>query len=166
MSYRTALTVAALAAIALSPGAAISKAAPAPTQDFNGANFEINRDRVKFGTLKTCAKGTTYLVPTTYLYVTARTKLSAGGGLGNAKSKARVFIEGLTRSELQGLSGQITDEIVSAAARLGLHGADLERREGRRGGQGALARQSQIRHAHPRRARFPGYGFLRCRTKR
>ena len=113
MSYRTALTVAALAAIALSPGAALSKAAPAPTQDFNGANFEINRDRVKFGTLKTCAKGTTYLVPTTYLYVTARTKLSAGGGLGNAKSKARVFIDGLTRSELQGLSGQITDEIVS-----------------------------------------------------
>ncbi|MBO9602642.1 MAG: hypothetical protein J7496_09075 [Novosphingobium sp.] len=105
MKIRNAL--AAAMALALLGGAA------PPAQDFNGAKFEINRDRVTYGTLKTCAKGTTYLVPTTYLYVTARTRLSAGGGLGKAKAKARVFIEGLSRSELQELSGQITDAIVA-----------------------------------------------------
>lgn len=110
MKLRTAI---AAAGALLASDAAVSKSAPVPAQDFNNGNFEINRDRVQLGTIKTCAKNTAYLVPTTYLYVTARTKLSAGGGLGNAKSKARVFIDGPTKQELQQLSGDITNEIVS-----------------------------------------------------
>ncbi|MDB5722844.1 MAG: hypothetical protein JWP15_3462 [Alphaproteobacteria bacterium] len=82
-------------------------------QPFSGAAFEINRERVQLGTIKSCAKSASYLVPTTYLYITARNSQSAGGGLGNAKSKARVFVQGLGKAEVQGLAGQIQNEIVS-----------------------------------------------------
>ncbi|MEJ0023010.1 MAG: hypothetical protein WDN76_05905 [Alphaproteobacteria bacterium] len=92
--------------------AALVLATPAHAQQFSGAAFEINRDRVTYGTIKSCAKSASYLVPTTYLYVTARNAQTAGGGLGNATSKARVFVEGLTKSELQGLAGNIQTEIV------------------------------------------------------
>ncbi len=84
----------------------------AQAQNFNGASFEINRDRVKLGTIKTCAKNEVYLIPTTYLYVSIRNRLSAGGGLGFAKAKARVYIDGLRKSELQGLAAGIQNEIV------------------------------------------------------
>jgi hypothetical protein len=92
--------------------AALAITSAAQAQSFNGDAFEINRERVKLGTIKSCAKSATYLVPTTYLYITARNAQSAGGGLGNAKSKARVYVEGLTKSEIQGLAGKIQDEIV------------------------------------------------------
>jgi hypothetical protein len=105
MRLRNALCAAAALAV-------LVPAATSPAQDFSNSQFEINRDRVKFGTIKTCAKSTAFLVPTTYLYVTVRTKLSAGGGLGLAKSKARVFIEGLSKQELQALAAKVTDEIV------------------------------------------------------
>ena len=85
----------------------------AQAQDFSGASFEINRDRVRMGTIKTCAKSTAFLIPTTYLYVSVRNKLSAGGGLGNAKAKARVFIQGLDKAELQGLAASIGNDIVA-----------------------------------------------------
>lgn len=85
----------------------------AQAQNFNGTSFEINRERVRLGTIKTCAKNETYLVPTAYLYVTIRNSLSAGGGLGAAKAKARVYIDGLRKSELQGLAANIQDQIVT-----------------------------------------------------
>jgi hypothetical protein len=105
MKLRTMFGAAAMLAVLMPAGMS-------PAQDFSNAQFEINRDRVRLGTIKTCAKNATYLVPTTYLYVTARTKLSAGGGLGLAKSKARVFIEGLNKQELQSLAAKVTGEIV------------------------------------------------------
>lgn len=99
-----------LACAAVALAALVTGAAQA--QPFSGAAFEINRERVQFGTLKSCAKSASYLVPTTYLYITARNSQSAGGGLGNAKSKARVYVEGLSKSEVQGLAGKIQDEVV------------------------------------------------------
>lgn len=84
----------------------------ARAQSFSDGSFEINRERVRFGTMGTCAKSTTFLVPTVYLYVSAREKLTAGGGLGNAGVKARVFTEGPSKAQLQALAGQVQDEIV------------------------------------------------------
>jgi len=99
-------------AIAASVFAALVTTSSGNAQPFSGAAFEINRERVKFGTIKSCAKSASYLVPTTYLYITARNSQSAGGGLGNAKSKAQVYVQGLSKSEVQGLAGKIQDEIV------------------------------------------------------
>lgn len=87
-------------------------AAP-PPQQFMGANFEINRDRVQFGTIGSCAKGTTYLVPTTYLYIAARTKTGAGGTLGKVGVRATVYTDGLTKSGVQQIAAQMQNEIVS-----------------------------------------------------
>lgn len=92
---------------------ALFMASAAQAQNFSDASFEINRERVRFGTMGTCAKSTTFLVPTTYLYVSARSKLTAGGGLGNAGVKARVFIQGPSKQQLQALAGQLQDELVS-----------------------------------------------------
>ncbi|MCW3846466.1 hypothetical protein OF829_04390 [Sphingomonas sp. LB-2] len=83
-------------------------------QQFSNGNFEINRDRVRLGTIGTCAKSTTFLVPTTYLYVTARTKLSAGGGIRGVGAKPRVFVEGPTKRELQNLAAQIQNQVIGA----------------------------------------------------
>ena len=99
-------------AVALAALAAVTTGATAPPPAFSGAAFEINRERVGYGRIKNCAKSATYLVPTTYLYVTARNQLKAGGGLGNASSKARVFIDGPTKAELQQLAGRLVSEIV------------------------------------------------------
>jgi hypothetical protein len=93
--------------------AALLAATPASTQTFSNAGFEINRERVKLGTINSCAKSAAYLVPTLYLYTSARKSLSAGGGLGRAKSKARVFIEGLSKTELQDIARRIHAEIVA-----------------------------------------------------
>lgn len=75
-------------------------------------NFDINRDRVRFGTMGTCAKSTTFLVPTAYLYVSVREKLTAGGGLGNAGVKARVFIQGPGKKQLQRLAAALQDQLI------------------------------------------------------
>src|SRR3569623_2513619 len=96
-----------LARLATLGGAALAQALA-----FCGAAFEINRDRVRFGTIGTCAKGTTYLIPTLYLHVTARSGLHAGGGLGNAGAKARVFVQIPDKAELQQLAAQIHADIV------------------------------------------------------
>ena len=98
--------------------AALITTTTAQAQQFSGASFEINRERVKFGGIGSCAKSATFLVPTTYLYVAVRNSLSAGGGLGFAKAKARVFIQGLRKSELQALAAKVQGEIVG-----GLRGA-------------------------------------------
>lgn len=86
-------------------------AAP-PPQQFMGAAFEINRDRVRFGAIGSCVKSTTYLVPTTYLYIAARTRVGAGGTLGKAGVRAAVYTDGLTRSGIQQLAAQMQNEIV------------------------------------------------------
>jgi hypothetical protein len=93
--------------------AALDTATVAQAQAFSGAAFEINRDRVRLGTIGSCAKGTTYLIPTLYLHVTARNTQHAGGGLGNAGSKARVFVQGPDKAELQALAAQIHADIVA-----------------------------------------------------
>jgi hypothetical protein len=67
---------------------------------------------VVLGGIKSCAKGTTYLIPTLYLHVTARNTQHAGGGLGNAGSKARVFVQGPGKAGLQALAAQIHADIV------------------------------------------------------
>lgn len=84
----------------------------AQAQDFSNGSFEINRDRVRLGTMGTCAKSTAFLVPTVYMYVSAREKLTAGGGLGNAGVKARVFTQGPNKRQLQALAGQLQSELV------------------------------------------------------
>jgi hypothetical protein len=106
MKFGKSVGAAAMAAL-------LATSAVAPAQNFNGTSFEINRERVKLGTIKTCAKNAVYLIPTTYLYVTIRNSLSAGGGLGAAKAKARVYIEGLRKSELQGLAASVQNEIIA-----------------------------------------------------
>lgn len=92
--------------------AALGIATVAQAQAFSGAAFEINRDRVRLGGIGSCAKGTTYLIPTLYLHVTARNTQHAGGGLGNAGSKARVFVQGPDKAALQQLAAQIHADIV------------------------------------------------------
>lgn len=101
-----------ISAAAMIASLAVSTAASA--QDFNGANFEINRDRVRYGTIGTCAKSTTFLVPTTYLYVTIRNQIKAGGGISGVGAKARMFVEGLRKSELQQLAAQVTQQVVDS----------------------------------------------------
>ncbi len=91
---------------------ALGWASAAQAQDFSNGGFEINRDRVRFGTMGICAKSTTFLVPTVYLYVSARGKLTAGGGLGNAGVKARVFVQGPSKKQLQALAASLQDELV------------------------------------------------------
>lgn len=108
MKFRDLVGVAGMSAALLTTSVAQAQV----QAQFSGAGFEINRDRVKLGTIKSCARSATYLVPTTYLYITIRNSLSAGGGLGNASAKARVFIDGLTKSEVQGLAAKIQNEIV------------------------------------------------------
>jgi hypothetical protein len=80
---------------------------------FGNGNFQINRERVRLGSMGTCQKSTTFLVPTVYLHVTARTKISASNGIRGVSAKARVFIDGPTKRELQSLAGQIQNQIVS-----------------------------------------------------
>src|SRR3569832_841142 len=92
--------------------ATLGGATMAAAQQFSGAAFEINRDRVRFGTIGTCAKGTIYHIPTLYLHVTARSSLLAGGGLGNAGARARVFVQLPVKAELQLLAAQIHADIV------------------------------------------------------
>jgi hypothetical protein len=92
--------------------AALGSATVAQGQAFSGAGFEINRDRVRLGTIGSCARGTTYLIPTLYLHVTARNTLHAGGGMGNAGAKARVFVQGPDKAELQALAARIHADIV------------------------------------------------------
>ena len=92
---------------------AVGAAPPPPPEQFMGANFEINRDRVQFGTLGSCAKGTTYLVPTVYLYIAARTKVGAGGTLGKAGVRGTVYTDGFTKGGIQQLAAQMQNEIVS-----------------------------------------------------
>lgn len=103
-----------LRTLAFAAGLAVMLAAPtqASQQTFNNANFEINRERVRFGTVGACAKSTTFLIPTTYLYVTARTAIKAGGGISGVTAKARVFVEGPGKAELQQLAKRIQDQIV------------------------------------------------------
>lgn len=104
-------------ACGLAMAATLGGATMAAAQQFSGAAFEINRDRVRFGTIGTCAKGTTYLIPTLYLHVTARSSLHAGGGLGNAGAKARVFVQIPDKAALQQLAAQIDADIVGRCAR-------------------------------------------------
>ena len=91
---------------------ALTFATATQAQQFNGANFEINRERVRLGTIGSCAKSTSYLVPTTYLYIAARSKVGAGGTLGKAGVRAAAFTDGLTKSGIQQLAGQMQSEIV------------------------------------------------------
>lgn len=84
----------------------------AQAQDFSNASFEINRDRVRLGTMGTCAKTSTFLIPTTYVYIAAREKLTAGGGLGNAGVKARVFIQGPGKKQLQAMARAVQDQLI------------------------------------------------------
>ena len=91
----------------------VGASAPSFDPQFSGASFEINRPRVQFGTMGSCAKGTTYLVPTTYLYIAARTKVGAGGTLGKVGMRATAYTDGLTKSGIQQLAAQMHNEIVS-----------------------------------------------------
>ncbi|CAN5435613.1 hypothetical protein BH09PSE4_BH09PSE4_23550 [soil metagenome] len=139
--------------------AALVTATVAHAQQFSGAAFDINRDRVNYGTIKSCARSASYLIPTTYLYVTMRNSQTAGGGLGNATSKARVYVMGLTKSGLQALAGRVQDEMVGQMRGAGYNVVTFE------DVKGDVADKSQM-EANPRygiathtaRA-FPGVDF-------
>lgn len=82
-------------------------------QEFSGASFEINRPRVEMGGIGACARSATYLVPTVYLYIAARTKVGAGGTLRSVGVRATVYTDGLTKSGIQSMAAQMHNEIVS-----------------------------------------------------
>lgn len=92
--------------------AAVTGAQAQPDPKFTGARFDINRDRAKASDIGRCAKAQPFLVPTLYLYTSARVKVSAGGGLNNASAKARVYVDLPEKPELQRMAGVFQDQIV------------------------------------------------------
>lgn len=73
--------------------------------------FEINMDRVSFDKKGKFGASTTYIIPTVYLRLTGRNQTSISNG--GASAKARVFIEGVDKSFLQGLSKKVYDDLIA-----------------------------------------------------
>ncbi|THD36721.1 MAG: hypothetical protein E7773_06895 [Sphingomonas sp.] len=141
-------------------GAALFTTTATFAQDFSNAQFEINRDRVKYGTIGSCAKSTAFLVPTVYLYVPVRTKLSAGGGINAVGVKARVYIDGAGKAELQQLAGSIQNEMVGALRGAGYTVLTFDDVRGDVAGKSLMAANPRYgMPTHDARA-FPGTDFV------
>lgn len=73
--------------------------------------FNLNLQRVRYSGPKQCAPTRTYLIPTVQLLIEARdTSWAKSGG---ASAKARVFVTGFTKQELQGLAKRVYDDLVA-----------------------------------------------------
>jgi hypothetical protein len=118
----------------------------AQAQPFSNASFETNRDRIRLGTIGTCAKTGTFLIPTTYVYIAAREKLTAGGGLGNAGVKARVFIQGPGKQQLQAMARAVQDQLIGDLRAAGYTVLTMTMSAAMSKARSA-ARQSALRHA-------------------
>lgn len=76
--------------------------------------FEINMDRVEMSHKRNFAKSKTYLIPTVYLRVMARTQTSIKSkGSSGASVKAKVFIDGIEKSLFQGLAQKVYNDLVA-----------------------------------------------------
>lgn len=90
-----------LAALAL-----VTTGLPARAQDL--PPFAINPERVHYMAANRCAGARTYIVPSFYLYVLARSRTSKDG-----KTSRRIFAQGLDKAELQALSRALYDDFVA-----------------------------------------------------
>lgn len=79
---------------------------PARAQDL--PPFEINPERVHYMSTQRCARAGTYIVPSLYLNVLARSRTAKEG-----KTSRRVFTRGLEKGELQALSRALYDDFVA-----------------------------------------------------
>lgn len=71
--------------------------------------FDLNEDRIKV-VHEGDFEADTYLIPTVYLHIAARTQTDAKNE--GASAKARVFVEGFTKEMAQGLARKIYDDLV------------------------------------------------------
>lgn len=75
--------------------------------------FNINMDRVEMTRKGNFAKSKTYIIPTVYLRVMARTQSSIKSKSSTGASvKAKIFIEGIEKSLFQGLAKKVYDDLV------------------------------------------------------
>lgn len=91
-----------------------------PVQAQPAAPFEINPQRVHYMAANKCARAGTYIVPSFYLYIEARNRTSAQDKF--TRAKARIYVQGLTKSQVQGLARTLYDDFV---ARLRATGATV-----------------------------------------
>ncbi|MGE3693281.1 MAG: hypothetical protein AB7F98_18040 [Novosphingobium sp.] len=98
----------ALAALCSAPPAA---AQPAPP-------FAINSERVHYQSVQRCAGARAFIVPSFYLYISARNRLSTQEQ--PKRGKPRIFIQGLEKQALQALARNLYDDLI---ARLRASGA-------------------------------------------
>ncbi|MCR4302801.1 MAG: hypothetical protein NUV63_01055 [Gallionella sp.] len=76
--------------------------------------FNINMDRVEMNHKGDFGDSKAYFIPTVYLRITARTETSAQtGGSSGAFAKAKILIDGLDKSLLQGLAKKVYDDLVA-----------------------------------------------------
>lgn len=76
--------------------------------------FNINMDRVEITRKGNFAKSKTYIIPTVYLRVMARTQSSIKSkDSSGASVKAKIFIDGIEKSLFQGLAKKIYDDLVA-----------------------------------------------------
>jgi hypothetical protein len=73
--------------------------------------FEINMQRVETMAPKKCGVTTTYIIPSLYLFIEARSTTSSRNG--GASTKARVFVEGLDKALLQALAKNVYDDLIA-----------------------------------------------------
>lgn len=85
--------------------ALIATGLPARAQDL--PPFAINPERVHPMSASRCARAGTYIVPSLYLYVLARSRTGK-----EEKSSRRIFAQGLEKTELQALSRTLYDDFV------------------------------------------------------
>ncbi len=79
--------------------------------------FQINPERVHYMSTQRCAGARTYIVPSLYLNILARSRTAKEG-----RSSRRIFVRGLDKAELQALSRALYDDLV---ARLRAAGATV-----------------------------------------
>lgn len=89
----------------------LASVTPAPIVAQDAPAFAINPQRVRFSGPKKCAPTKTYIVPTVQLYVQARNTTWARNG--GAEAKARVFVVGLEKRQLQALAKRIQDDLIA-----------------------------------------------------
>lgn len=95
------MTGVALAAVAAGAGAQSVEQLPA---------WDINMDRVHITSANKC-KAATYIVPTTYLYTSFRTKVSSWSG--HVSSKANVYTTGWDKAYLQSIARTMQDDLIA-----------------------------------------------------
>lgn len=73
--------------------------------------WELNMDRVEFIKKGNLEDSKVYAIPTLYLHISARIKTEAKNE--GAQVKAKIYVEGLTKTLVQGLAKQIYDDLVA-----------------------------------------------------